>query len=58
LGVDELALGENVPGRLARLRAEVGLKLPDRCVLLAAQEHASVVASFDSDLLGRRASWA
>jgi predicted nucleic acid-binding protein len=51
LGVQELALGENVPHRLARLRADLGRKLPDCCVLLAAQEHAGAVASFDSDLL-------
>jgi predicted nucleic acid-binding protein len=51
LGVDEPALGENAPGRLAQLRVEVGLKLPDCCVLLTAQEHAGIVASFDSDLL-------
>jgi predicted nucleic acid-binding protein len=51
LGVGELALGESTPSRLAKLRAEVGLKLPDCCVLLAAQEHAGVVGSFDSDLL-------
>ncbi len=51
LGVGELALGENTPSRLAKLRAEVGLKLPDCCVLLAAREHTGVVASFDSDLL-------
>ena len=52
LGVGELALGENAPAQLAKLRAEVGLKMPDCCVLLAAQEHAGIVASFDSDLLG------
>lgn len=51
LGVNELALGENAPGRLARLRAEVGMKLPDCCVLMAAQEHTGIVASFDSGLL-------
>lgn len=51
LGVSELSLGENAPGRLAQLCAEVGMKLPDCCVLLAAQEHAATVASFDSDLL-------
>jgi predicted DNA-binding protein (UPF0278 family) len=27
------------------------MTLPDCCVLLAAQEHAATVASFDSDLL-------
>lgn len=51
LGVRELVLGEGAPARLAKLRAEVGLKLPDCCVLLAAREHSAVVASFDADLL-------
>jgi predicted nucleic acid-binding protein len=51
LGVGELALGEDAPGRLAKLRAEIGLKLPDCCVLLAAEEHSGVVASFDSSLI-------
>jgi predicted nucleic acid-binding protein len=51
LGVDELALGENAPGRLAQLRTDTGLKLPDCCVLLAAQGHDARVASFDTDLL-------
>lgn len=51
LGVKELTLGKNASGRLATLRAEVGLKMPDCCVLLAAQECAGGVASFDLDLL-------
>ena len=51
LGVGELALGEDAPARLATMRVEVGLKMPDCCVLLAAQEHVGSVASFDSDLL-------
>jgi predicted nucleic acid-binding protein len=51
LGVKELTLGRNASGRLATLRAEVGLKMPDSCVLLATQEHAGRVASFDLDLL-------
>ncbi|MFN8218318.1 MAG: type II toxin-antitoxin system VapC family toxin [Solirubrobacterales bacterium] len=51
LGVSELALGEGAPARLAKLRAETGLKLPDCCVVLAAQDHAGIVASFDADLL-------
>lgn len=51
LGVSELTLGENTPGRLAALRAEANLKMPDCCVLLAAHEHSGIVASFDSDLL-------
>jgi predicted nucleic acid-binding protein len=51
LDVDELALGENAPGRLAQLRTDTGLKLPDCCVLLAAQDHDARIASFDTDLL-------
>jgi uncharacterized protein (DUF1330 family)/predicted nucleic acid-binding protein len=51
LGVNELAFGEEAPARLAEMRASVGLKMPDCCVLLAAQEYAAGVASFDSDLL-------
>ena len=51
LGVQELALGENASSRLARLRADLGVKLPDCCVLLAAQEHAGAVASFDADVI-------
>ncbi len=51
LDVTELTLGENAPARLAQLRADVGLKMPDCCVLLAAQEHAGLLASFDLELL-------
>lgn len=51
LGVQELPLREGAPGRLAEMRAEVGLKMPDCCVLLAAQDHEGVVASFDAALL-------
>jgi PIN domain-containing protein len=51
LGVQELALGEKASSRLARLRADLGVKLPDCCVLLAAQEHAGTVASFDAGVI-------
>jgi toxin FitB len=51
LGVTELPLGGGAPEHLARLRVEVGCKLPDCCVLLAAQEHAGTVASLDSALV-------
>lgn len=51
LGVQELPLGAGAPGQLAEMRAEIGLKMPDCCVLLAARDHEGVVASFDSDLL-------
>ena len=47
----EIPLGADAPTRLARLRAETGLKLPDCCVLLAAQDaSASSVLSFDDRL--------
>jgi predicted nucleic acid-binding protein len=51
LGVRELALGEGASGRLAQLRTDTGRKLPDCCVLLAAEERGAVVASFDSALV-------
>jgi len=51
LGVQELPLREGAPGRLAEMRAEVGLQMPDCCVLVAAQDHEGIVASFDSGLL-------
>lgn len=51
LGVRELPLGQGAFRQLAEMRAEVGLKMPDCCVLLAAQDHEGIVASFDSDLL-------
>jgi predicted nucleic acid-binding protein len=50
LGVNELVLGKGAPGRLAQLRADTARKLPDCCVILAAQEHAGTVASFDAGL--------
>jgi predicted nucleic acid-binding protein len=51
LGIAEIPLGPDAPARLARLRAETGLKLPDCCVLLAAQyAGASAVLSFDDRL--------
>jgi predicted nucleic acid-binding protein len=50
LGVAELQVGRGGPSRLARLRADTGCKLPDCCVLLAAQEFDGTVASFDDDL--------
>jgi predicted nucleic acid-binding protein len=51
LGVGELGLGETAAAQLARLGAETGCKLPDCCVLLAAQQHGGAVACFDADLL-------
>lgn len=51
LGVIPLELGTDTPTRLAQLRAETNRKLPDCCVLLAAQEHRGIVASLDADLV-------
>ena len=50
LAVEELTFGEDAPARLAVLRTETGLKLPDCCVLLAAQDRDGTVASFDEGL--------
>lgn len=51
LGVRELPLADGAAARLASLRADTGLKLPDCCVLLAAQvAHARAIASFDDRL--------
>jgi predicted nucleic acid-binding protein len=51
LGIQELPLSAEAPTRLAQLRTDTGRKLPDCCVLLAAQEHAGTVASFDAALV-------
>lgn len=49
LGVRELALGTVAAGRLATLRAETGLKLPDCCVLLSARDSfAAGLLTFDA----------
>jgi predicted nucleic acid-binding protein len=50
LGVAELPMGDGAV-RLAQLRTDTGCKLPDCCVLLAAEERDGVVASFDSALV-------
>jgi len=51
LDVREVELGSDSPARLATLRAETSLKLPDCCVLLAAQNApASELLTFDDRL--------
>jgi predicted nucleic acid-binding protein len=51
LDVEEIPLGEDSPVRLAALCAGSGLKLPDCCVLLAAQDAAAeAVLTFDDAL--------
>jgi len=55
LGVAEVPLGDDAAARLAGLRAEMALKMPDCCVLLAAEDgQAEAVLTFD-DRLARAA---
>jgi predicted nucleic acid-binding protein len=56
LAVRELPFAQDASSRLAGLRAGTGLKLPDCCVLLAAEDHAGGVASFDRNLRQRAQS--
>ena len=53
LGVTSIPLREDAPARLAQLRVDSGLRLPDCCVLLAAED-ADAVLTFD-DALARAA---
>lgn len=55
LDVIELPLPSSAATRLAAMRAETGLKLPDCCVLLAAQDAGAAVLTLD-DRLAREAS--
>lgn len=55
LGVTELSLPPNASERLAALRVETTLKLPDCCVLLAAEAAGGNVLTFD-DRLARQAA--
>lgn len=50
LEVQELALPADSAARLAQLQVGTGLKMPDCCVLLAAEDAAAGVASFDERL--------
>jgi len=50
LGVAEMALPADAAERLASLRAATELKLPDCCVLLAAEQAAGQVLTFDARL--------
>jgi len=50
LEVEELPLPLGAAEQLAALRAETGLKLPDCCVLLAAEETNGGVLTFDERL--------
>ncbi len=50
LGVEELSLPPDAAERLAALRADTSLKLPDCCVLLAAETVGGAVLAFDGRL--------
>ena len=50
LEVAELPLPPDAAGRLAALRADTALKLPDCCVLLAAEDTKGTVLTFDQRL--------
>jgi predicted nucleic acid-binding protein len=51
LEIDELPFPPNTAVRLAQLRVSSGLKMPDCCVLLAAEDRQATVASFDDRLV-------
>ena len=50
LEMDELPFPVDTAVRLAHLRVSTGLRTPDCCVLLAAEDHHATVASFDDRL--------
>ena len=50
LEVTELAFPADTAVRLARVRVTTGLKLPDCCVVLAAEDAGAGIASFDERL--------
>jgi predicted nucleic acid-binding protein len=50
LGVCPMTLPQDAPFRLAALRAATTLKMPDCCVLLAADRLADAIATFDDRL--------
>lgn len=50
LGVEPIELQADAPVRLAVLRAETRLRLPDCCVLLAAQQTGGSILTFDDRL--------
>lgn len=51
VGVRELPFPTDTAVRLAELRASTGLKMPDCCVLLSAEDAGGSIASFDTRLL-------
>ncbi|MHB8290689.1 MAG: type II toxin-antitoxin system VapC family toxin [Acidimicrobiales bacterium] len=51
LEVNELPFPSDTAVRLAELRATTGLRMPDCCVVLAAEDAGATVASFDRQLI-------
>lgn len=50
LAIDSIALPPDAAIRLATLRASTALKLPDCCVLLAAEQTTATLATYDERL--------
>jgi predicted nucleic acid-binding protein len=50
LGVEGLGLPADAGRRLGEIRARSKLRMPDCCVLYAAEEHGAAVATFDTKL--------
>ncbi|MGL5853439.1 MAG: PIN domain-containing protein [Phycicoccus sp.] len=50
LEVTELAFPPDSPARLAQLRADTGLRMPDCCAILAAEDSGARIATFDDRL--------
>ena len=51
LEIHELPFGDDAAVRVAQLRVDTGLRMPDCCVLLAAETTGSRLASFDERLI-------
>lgn len=51
LHIDVVALPADLAGNLAELRATSGLKMPDCCTLLTADQGSADIATFDAQLL-------
>ena len=57
LGVEEIGWGDDAAVRLARLRATTRLKMPDCCVLAAAEPVGTGIATFDEALARAAREW-
>lgn len=51
IGIATTTPSSDEPVRLARARAETGLKLPDCCVVVTAQREQATLATFDDRLM-------